>query len=332
MFTDIHAHFIPTSLVEAAESGRPLLGVTMSRTETGALIGHGPGGVFDLPEWTASNDTLDMRLATLDRLGLDRQVLAVAPRLHRYGEDAGHAVAFARLMNDDLADWTAASDGRLCGLVHLPLQDPAASVAELERMSGKPGIVGAAVGTNVNGAAWDLPALFPVLQAAQDLDLLLFVHPANRPADPRMKNYHLKNLVGNPLETTLAIAALVFGGVVDRVDRLKFCFAHAGGYAVLGGGRFDAGYDARADVRANIARLPSDYLRHFHYDSITFSDLALRHLVDAVGATQVMLGSDYPADMGTPDPVGSIRDCKALTNAERSLILGDNFDRIIRRD
>ncbi len=172
MATDIHANFIPTSLVEAAESGRPLLGVTMSRTDTGALIGHGPGGVFDLPEWTASSDTLDIRLATLDRLGLDRQVLAVAPRLHRYGEDAGHAVAFARRMNDDLADWTAASDGRLCGLVHLPLQDPAASVAELERMSGKPGIVGAAVGNNVNGNAWDSPALFPVLQAAQDLDLL----------------------------------------------------------------------------------------------------------------------------------------------------------------
>lgn len=328
MITDVHSHFIPPSLVAAADSGASVMGVTMSRDEEGALVGHGPEGVFDLPSWSGNRDSLATRLATLDALGLDRQVLSIAPRLHRYGVDPVHAVAFARQMNDELVELTSSSGGRLLGLLHLPLQDPAASIAELERMEGATGIVGAAIGSNVNGAPLDTPALMPVLQAAEAFDALMFVHPANRPADPRMRRYHLKNLVGNPLETTLAIAALIFGGVIDKVDRLKFCFAHAGGYAVLGAGRFDAGYLAREDVRQDIATLPSDYLKHFTYDCITFSDTALRHLIDVVGASQVMLGSDYPADMGTPDPVGSIRKSQTISEEDREAILGGNFERL----
>jgi aminocarboxymuconate-semialdehyde decarboxylase len=328
MIIDFHSHFIPDSLVRSAASGAPVHGVSMSRTGKGGLIGSGPGGEFDLPDWTSEPESLEQRLARLDALGLDAQVLSVAPRLFRYAVDAGHAVAFARQMNDDLAAWTAASGGRLLGLIHLPLQDPAASVTELERMADRPGIIGAAVGTNVAGAAWDTPALFPVLRAVQELDLILFFHPCNRPADPRMKKYHLKNLVGNPLETTLAIASLIFGGVLDRLDKPKFCFAHAGGFAVLGAGRLDAGYRAREDARQDAAALPSDYLRSLYFDSITFSEVALRHVVDVVSPSQVLLGSDYPADMGTPDPVGFVRSCALLSETDRQAILGGNLERI----
>ena len=300
----------------------------MSRAANGALLGHAEGADFDLPDWTADVEGVNDRLARLDAMRLDAQVLSIPPRLQRYGAGATAAAALARDLNDDLAEFIGAAPTRLRGLIHLPLQDPAASVAELARMADKPGILGAAVGTNVDGAPWDTPALFQVLEAVQDLNLIMFVHPVNRPKDPRMSRFHLKNLVGNPLETTLAIAALIFGGVLDRLPEIKLCFAHAGGYAVLGAGRFDAGYEARPDVRDGAAALPSDYLKRLYYDSITFSEKALRHVIDVVGASQILLGSDYPADMGTQDPVGFIEGCRSLSASEKEAILGGNLKRL----
>jgi len=260
---------------------------------------------------------------------LDMQVLSIAPRFHRYGADERTSVALARDMNNDLAELISSAPSRLAGLIHLPLQDPRASVAEIERMAGVPGILGAAVGTNVDGKPWDATDLFPVLEAAQDSGIFVFFHPANRPKDSRMDRFHLKNLVGNPLETTLAIATLIFGGVLDRLPDAKFCFAHAGGYGVLGIGRFDQGYHERADTREIVAGLPSEYLKRLYFDSITFSELALRHIVDVVGVSQIVLGSDCPADMGTTDPVGFIEACSSLDKKEKQAILGGNLEGLI---
>lgn len=328
MKIDVHSHFVPESARRSAERDADWHGVRMFRSETGALMGNAEGADFDLPEWTANAESLEQRLALLDTLRLDAQVLAIAPRLQRYRADPAAAVNLARDMNDDLAALTAAQPKRIGGLVHLPLQDPAASIVELERMAGKPGIIGAAVGSNVRGEPWDSTALFPVLQAVQDLNLILFVHPADRPKDPRTKRFHLNNLIGNPLETTFAVAALIFGGVLDRLTDIKVCFAHGGGYAVLGSGRFDAGYKARPDVRESAALLPTDYLKRLYYDSITFSERALRHLADVVGASQILLGSDYPADMGDGDPVGFVEGCQSLSAGEKEAILGGNLRRI----
>ena len=301
----------------------------MSRSASGALIGEADGVAFDLPEWTANEKTVAERLAVLDEMRLDIQVLSIAPRFHRYGADNAASVALARDMNNDLAELISAAPARLAGLIHLPLQDPSASVAEIERMAGMPGILGAAVGTNVNGMAWDSPELLPVLQAVQDSGSFVFFHPANRPKDARMDRFHLKNLIGNPLETTLAIAALIFGGVLDRLPDAKLCFAHAGGYSVLGVGRFDQGYHERSDTREIATGLPSEYLKRLYFDSIIFSERALRHIVDVVGASQIVLGSDYPADMGTTDPVGFIESCSTLDVKEKHAILGGNLEGLI---
>jgi aminocarboxymuconate-semialdehyde decarboxylase len=331
MNIDFHGHFIPDSVVRAAATGEEWHGVRMSRTPDGGLIGEADGVPFDLPDWTARVETVETRLADLDAMRLDAQVLSIAPRLQRYASDPEAAVAIARDMNDDLVAWIEAAPSRLRGLIHLPLQDPAASVAELRRMAGRPGIIGAAVGTNVAGAPWDSPELFPVLKAAEELGLFVFFHPANRPKDDRMRRYHLKNLVGNPLETTLAVTALIFSGVLDRLPEAKLCFAHAGGFAVLGVGRFDYGYRTRQDAREIAAELPSEYLKRLYFDSITFSDLALRQVIDTVGISQVLLGSDHPADMGTADPVGFIESCASLSNEEKKAILGGNLEGLIGR-
>jgi aminocarboxymuconate-semialdehyde decarboxylase len=332
MRIDFHSHFIPERAVQAASSGKPWHGILMSRTHTGALAGQHGGEEFDLPEWSGGPCDLATRIAWLDAHRLDAQVVSIAPRLQRYLADASHAVPVARDMNDDLAALVRAAPDRFYGLVHLPLQDPDAAVAELRRMAGQPGIIGAAVGTNVDGAPWSDPALFPVLAAVQDAGMVLFVHPANRPDDPRMKRYHLNNLVGNPLETTLAVAAFILGGVLDRLTDLRLCFAHAGGFAALGIGRFDAGYAARSDVRAGCTHAPSSYMGRLYFDSLTFSDRALRHVVDVAGISQVVMGSDYPADMGAPDPVGFVEGCKSLSRAEKDAILGANALRLIRRE
>jgi aminocarboxymuconate-semialdehyde decarboxylase len=329
MNIDFHGHFVPASAVQAAASGKDWHGVRMSRTADGILFGEAGGKEFDLPDWTARRESVEDRLADLDSMRLDMQVLSIAPRLQRYGAERAQAIALARDMNDDLVELIAAAPDRLGGLIHLPLQDPSASVAELERMAGRGGIIGAAVGTNVNGAPWDSPELFPVLEAAEGLGLFMFFHPANRPKDERMRRYHLKNLVGNPLETTLAITALIFSGVLDRLPAARMCFAHAGGFAVLGAGRFDYGYQVRDDTRETAASLPSDYLKRLYYDSITFSERALRHIVDAVGVSQILLGSDHPADMGTTDPVGFIEGCSSLDETEKRAILGGNLEGLI---
>lgn len=330
MNIDFHAHFAPASAVRAAASGSDWHGVRMSRSESGALKGEAEGATFDLPEWTAKEETIADRIADLDAMRLDVQVLSIAPRFQRYGADKRASIALARDMNNDLAELITSAPGRLRGLIHLPLQDPSASVAELERMADVPGILGAAVGSNVNGVPWDAPELFPVLKAAQDAGLFVFFHPANRPKDPRMSRFHLENLVGNPLETTLAIAALIFGGILDRLPTAKFCFAHAGGYAVLGAGRFDHGYHERSDTREIATSLPSEYLKRLYFDSITFSERALRHIVDVVGVSQIVLGSDYPADMGTTDAVGFVEACSSLNEAEKQAILGGNLKDLVK--
>ncbi len=332
MNIDFHSHFIPSGAIRAAASCQPWHEIYMSRTETGALIGVHAGTEVDLPEWTADPSDLATRLAWLNARQLDAQVLSIAPRLQRYTAERSHAVAVARAMNDDLAELVQNAPGRLYGLAHLPLQDPTAAIAELRRIADQPGIIGAAVGTNIDGAPWSEPALFPVLAEVQNLGLVLFVHPANRPADPRMKRHHLKNLVGNPLETTLAVAEFVLGGILDRLTALRLCFAHGGGYAALGVGRFDAGHSARADVRADSAQPPSSYMTRLYFDSLTFSDRALRHVVDVAGISQVVMGSDHPADMGEPDPVGFIEGCKSLSRSEKDAILGANALRLIRRE
>lgn len=332
MNIDFHSHFIPEGAIRAAASGRLWCDIRMSRTDTGALVGSQSGEEFDLPEWSSGSGDLAARLAWLDARRLDAQVLSIAPRLQRYTAERSHAVDVARAMNDDLAALVQSAPGRLYGLAHLPLQHPAAAIEELRRIAEEPGIIGAAVGTNVDGASWSDPDLLPVLAAVQDLGLVLFVHPANRPDDPRMKKYHLKNLVGNPLETTLAAAAFILGGVLDRFTALRLCFAHAGGFAALGIGRFDAGYIAREDVRSDCAHLPSSYMGRLYFDSLTFSERALRHVLDEAGISQVVMGSDHPADMGAVDPVSFIEGCNSLSRTEKDAILGANALRLINRE
>jgi len=257
--------------VAAAASGTAWHGISIERSANGSLEGRGPHGAFDLPGWSGSGETIEDRVRRMDELRVSHHVLSVTPSLFRYELDPLVASAMAADMNDDLADIARSMPARFSAFAHLPLQDRDAAMRELERTVAQPGMVGVSAGTHVNGADWDAPELYPVLEAIESSGKILFLHPANRRPDPRMQRYHLKNLIGNPLETTFAVASFIFGGVMDRLPGLKVCFAHGGGFATLGIGRFDHGHRVRPEASAGGTELPSDYLRRLYFDSITHS-------------------------------------------------------------
>jgi aminocarboxymuconate-semialdehyde decarboxylase len=211
------------------------------------------------------------------------------------------------------------------------MQTPNAAVEELQRVMSTAGMVGVSVGTHVGGLNWDEPELFPVLEAAEQSQALVFVHPAASRLKEALPRYHMRNFIANPTETTIAIGSLIFGGVLDRLPGLRLLFAHGGGYACWAYARFDHGYQVRAEAREHIARLPSDYLSSMWYDSLVHGYGNLRRLIDVVGVDRVVLGTDFPADMGQPDPVAWIEKSD-LSESEQRAVLGENAEVLLGKD
>jgi aminocarboxymuconate-semialdehyde decarboxylase len=315
-------------VVTSVDEDRDWHGIRFEVNDKGQLVSTTPALRFALP-WPNFRAPIEDRIAEMDRIQVDKQVISLTPTLWRHEVEARHAIGAAREVNDETAAIVREHADRFDGFAFLPLQDAEASVAELERAVRDLGLVGAAVSTHIAGEDWDSPRLYPVLEAAHQLGALIFVHPASVRARAMLDRYHLFNAIGNPLETTITIASLIFGGVIDRLPNLKLVFAHGGGYAVYAAGRFDHAYDVRLEARALIDSPPTDYLRTLHFDCLTHSALALRHLVDLVGVEHVVLGSDFPADMGYRDPVRWLEEAPLLDATEKQQILGGNLTRLI---
>ena len=325
---DIHAHILPSYLSDLADTTGSRYGIDFARRESDGRIMFRHGERWSpLLQGSVYGETVDDRVARMESMRVDVQVLSLSPSMHLHTLDAIDGAALARDTNDAIAETIAARPARFRGLAFLPLQSPAAAVAELERIMENRRFIGAMVATNVAGADWDDPALETVLAAAESLGAFVFVHPAAVRAAELLSGYHLRNLVGNPLETTIAITSLVFGGVLDRHPHLLIGFAHAGGYACWGVGRLDHGHRVRPEAAATSP--PSSYLRRLYFDSLTHDELALRHLVDRVGVSQLILGTDDPADMAQTDPVSWLEACSSISPDERRAILGGNLTRLI---
>ncbi|MDH4117774.1 MAG: amidohydrolase [Acidimicrobiia bacterium] len=324
---DAHAHVVPRRLATAAQAGETRHGITFDRDETGRITSATGGPPMALP-WPTPLQTTAERVESMDARRVDVHLLSITPTMHWYNLAPADGKSLAEETNDDIAEMMAEHPGRFGGLAFLPLQDPAAAIAELERCTTDLGFTGALVGTHVNGKDWDAPQLFEVLEAAVDLDALVFFHPTRGRANPFLPNYHLRNLIGNPLETAIALASLIFGGVLDRLADPKLCFAHGGGYGCLGIARMDHGYEARSEA-AGIAQMPSEYVKNLYFDSLVHGYEALDHVIDLVGVDHVVLGSDYPADMGEPFPVDWLGGHPTLTEEDRRKILGENLAALI---
>ena len=326
---DVHAHLLPRSAIAAAENGTDWFG---SRIETD--VSGRPEivtGDYRVSMGASANwESIEERIARMDALGVDQQVISLNPILFRYYLDPADATACARAVNDEIAGIVADHPDRFAGFGTLPMQTPDAAADELERVMSTAGMVGVSVGTHVGGLNWDEPDLFPVLEAAEQSHALVFVHPAASRLKEALPRYHMRNLIANPTETTIAIGSLIFGGILDRLPGLRLLFAHGGGYACWAYARFDHGHQVRAEAREHIARLPSDYLSALWYDSLVHGYGNLRRLIDVVGVDRVVLGTDFPADMGQPDPVRWIEGSD-LSELEQRSVLESNAKMMLGR-
>jgi aminocarboxymuconate-semialdehyde decarboxylase len=203
----------------------------------------------------------------------------------------------------------------------VPLQNVEMAIAEMRRCVKECGMRGIEIGTNVNGAELADPEFRPFFRAAQELDVLLFMHPLGFTQGERLAQHYLNNIIGNPLESTIALSHLIFSGVLEAMPNLKLCVAHGGGYLSGYWGRMDHAYRAREDCREHISNLPSSYLRNVWLDTLVFDPDELESLVRTHGAEKLCMGTDYPFDMGEPDPVGFH---KNLSGDVKDQILGLN--------
>jgi aminocarboxymuconate-semialdehyde decarboxylase len=242
------------------------------------------------------------RLEDMDRLGIGRQLLSPIPVMFCYWGEAERAAELARAHNAFIGETVAAHPQRFLGAGTVPMQSPALAIREIERLA-RDGFHAIEIGTNINGRDLDDPGAVEVLEAAAERGLAVFVHPAT-PAmgEERMRSFYLPFMVAYPAETALAIARLIFGGVFDRIPTLRIGFAHGGGAFPSLLGRLDHGYQVRPEAKVNIAKPPSAYLDRLFFDCLTHDRQALLSMVGRFGAHRIMLGSDYPFDMGVDDP------------------------------
>ena len=263
----------------------------------------------------------DQRLEDMDRLGIDVQAISPSPGQYFYYTDAETGRSAARLVNDGIADAVARHPDRLVGMGTVPLQNPAMAVDEMRRCVRDLDLRGIEISSNINGVDLHDVSFRPFFAAAEELGVLLFLHPLGFTHAARMKEYYFNNLIGNPLESTLAVGHLIFGGVLDRYPGLRICVAHGGGYMPGYWGRMDHGWRARADCREHCAHEPSSYLRQLWLDTLVFDPDQLDSLVRTHPTARLCLGSDYPFDMAEPDPVGFHA---RLSDEDRAQIMGGN--------
>ena len=276
--------------------------------------------------------TIEVRIADMDRMGIDIQAVCPAPQQTYYWTEPGLGLEVSRMINDRLAQIVATWPDRFVALGTVPLQNVGLAVAELERCVKQLGLRGVEINPNVAGRELTDPSLNldRFFAKARELDIVIFMHPIGFTQGERLMDHYLNNLIGNPLDTTVGTSHLIFGGVMERHPGLKIVLPHAGGFLGHYWARMDHGWRARPDCRTIIKKAPTSYLKKFYFDTITFDPEMLRNLIDKFGATQVLLGTDYPFDMGEEDPVGLINSVPRLPSAEKERIMGGNAVRLLK--
>lgn len=255
--------------------------------------------------------------------GVEHLVLSPWVTLLPYGLPIDEALAVCRLQNDALAAVAAAHPGQVSALGAVPLQDPEAAADELRALMRLPGLHGAEVAASVAGTYLGDDRFEPFWRAAEETGAAIFVHPTTRGFElPVFDQYYLWNTVGNPMETAVTAAHLILAGVLERHPRLKLLLAHGGGALMALRGRLRHAVSFQPQARSRLQGPFEDSLRRLHYDTVVFDPQLLRALIDTVGVEQVVLGSDFPFDMGTDRPVEEVRALGLPAEQERALLGG----------
>jgi len=328
MRIDIHSHLLLNRAFEGLDSEAKKFKPLIVRESTGELFmlvrekkyGPIPRQLLDVQE----------RIQDMDREGVDIQAVSVVPftLLHEIRDDLAKAVCQAQ--NDLIADVVRQYRSRLVGIACVPLQNVDMAVEELERSIKDLGMKGVEIGSNIGGEYLDSLHLWPFYEKVEQLDVPLIVHPINVAGGERMTKYYLSNLIGNPVDTSLAIASVIFGGVLDSFPRLKFCFVHAGGFIPYQRGRLERGYNVRKEPKLLVRKPPSEYIKMMYFDTITHYAPALIYLISTSGADRVVLGSDYPYDMGDPHPVSTVQALDSISHEDKEKILGKNAAELLK--
>lgn len=322
---DIHAHFYPEAYLRIIrEDGGPL------GAEAKMIEGKGPvikAGEITTQPLEARFTDLTARIASMDEQGVHVHLLSLSlPMVEWADRDIGHKLAAAT--NDALADAHERHPRRLFGLCTLPWHVPDLAVRELDRAAKLPGVRGVYCATKVRDLDLSHASLLPIFERIDALRLPLFLHPVGVIGHERLTQYYLSNLLGNPFETAIAAAHLIFGGILDRFANLTVCLPHAGGAFPYLVWRLQRGYDKRADLK-HVKHGPKDYLRRFYYDTIGYADQAHDYLVKLVGADRVMMGSDFCFPIAYERPVQIVTDNLSWTEEQKRLILEGNARRLL---
>ena len=325
-YVDFHSHYYPPEYLEAITRGPASVRVTVDAEGNPWL--HYPG---DYNVAVRGHRDLAYRETVLAEHGIDRQLLTfTTPGVHV--EPPTRAVAFARMVNDALAAAVARPAGRFAALATLPLNDPKASVAELERAMRTLKLPGAMLFSNVGGVALSDPRYGPLYECADALGAVLYIHPTHPVGVEAMTDYWLMPLLGFTFDTTLAAAKIVFSGVAARTPRVTWVLGHLGGAIPYLAERLDRGFHAFRECRVHIDRPPSEYLKRFYLDTVNFDPGALGLAIAFAGTERVMAGSDYPHQIGSLDRMRESLEGLPVTAAQGAAIRAGNAARVLGLD
>jgi aminocarboxymuconate-semialdehyde decarboxylase len=316
---DLHNHVIPEGVVQAIQRNPERYG-TRVEIRNGKRYFDSHGRMTELlPEFC----DIEAKIAWMDRSGMDVSVISVGPPIYFYWLKPEAGIEIVRLANDGIAQMVAKHPDRLRGMAHLPMQDPDAAVAELERVVKEYKFKAVELATSIEGAPLADMKFRKVLKAIEKLGLFVFTHPYQCLAQGGMDAFYLRNFIGFPLDTTMMVAHLMFSGALDDLKKLRFLLAHGGGFVPYQIGRFVHGHDVRPEPKVNNASSPRELFKRFYFDCLTHEPRSTRHLITMAGADHVVIGTDNPFDMapkGAAKQVGQVDAIPGLTREEREWI------------
>jgi aminocarboxymuconate-semialdehyde decarboxylase len=324
---DIHAHVITPACLELAkglmEPQYDPFSYWAGKETNEYQAGH-------MTEILPKATDVDVRLADMDAMGIDVQAISVAPPQYYYWADVELGRKLSRMQNENLASMVQAHPDRFVGLATVPMQDVSSAIKELEYCVRELDFRGVEINTNIFGLDLDDPRYRPFFAKAEELDVVVMLHPNGFTDGERLQKYYMTNVIGNPLDTTVAINRIIHGGVLEEHPALKLVLVHGGGFLPFYSSRIDHSYEQRPEGRHHITRPPSTYLKQVFVDCLVFDSVHLEFLIQQMGIDHVVIGTDYPFDMGHYDPLGQIDGVRGLGEEDKDLIRSATAHKLLK--